>query len=81
MYRLRSPTLELSDPAGPALEPTRPSGRFGLPDCPPDQLAMSWSRGADQVRLVARPAAATYELSWTDSGKWTIVPDVALLPY
>ncbi len=56
-------------------------GRFLLPDCPPDQLVMTWDHGPDQVRLVARPAAGTYELSWTDGGEWSTVTDAALLPH
>lgn len=55
-------------------------GSFSLPAAEPGSLILAWHAGASQVVLTARPAEATFSLSFSAGGEVRTVTDVADLP-
>ena len=55
-------------------------GEFRLPAAAPGELTMAWTAGAEQVRMTAHLADATYRLTYTADGTEHTVTHVADLP-
>ncbi|HEV7653358.1 MAG TPA: sucrose phosphorylase [Mycobacteriales bacterium] len=56
-------------------------GEFTLPDTPAGRLRMEWRSGAEEVLLAVDLTDASYQLTYTATGRTHTLTDVADLPY